>query len=257
MNSFAKRMVPIAALAIAAGPMVMASSASATEGGTTNLVANLTQLNDSGASATARATLSGNRLHITIKSQGMLACAPHAQHIHIGGQNMCPATDAKGKGPSGHLRTTDAAPQYGAVQVSLTKTGDSSAKSALAVTRFPVGDATYERTITLPGNLAAQIRDGKGIVVRHGVDYNGNGKYDGSAKSDLDPKLPAEATDPAACGALKVSQMNQIPSGGVQTGDGSTAGIQDGAALAGGALLVAAGTGGLVLARRRRMQDAR
>jgi len=38
----------------------------------------------------------------------------------------------------------------------------------------------------------------------HGVDYNGNGKYDFSqGKSDLDPSLPAEATDPALCGVLR------------------------------------------------------
>lgn len=256
MNSFTKTMVPLAALALAAGPLAMAGAASAADGDT-QLVANLTQLNNSGASATAQASLTGDQLHITIKSQGMLADAPHAQHLHIGGQNMCPATDAKGKGADGHLQTTDAAPVYGAVQVSLTKTGDTSATSALAVDRFPVGDATYERTITLPSAIAEQVRAGKAVLVRHGVDYNGNGKYDGAAKSDLDPSLPAEATDPAACGVLKVSQMSQMPAGGVETGQGSTAANPEGVVLLGGVLLATAGAGGLVLARRRRTQDAR
>jgi hypothetical protein len=38
------------------------------------------------------------------------------------------------------------------------------------------------------------------------VDYNGNGMYDfkSAGKSDLDPNLPAEATDPATCGVLRV-----------------------------------------------------
>ena len=44
-------------------------------------------------------------------------------------------------------------------------------------------------------------------MVIHGIDYNHNGKYDFSAgKSDLDPSLPAEATDPAACGVLHESK---------------------------------------------------
>ena len=40
---------------------------------------------------------------------------------------------------------------------------------------------------------------------RAGVDYNGNGMYDfaSAGKSDLDPSLPAEATDPALCGVLR------------------------------------------------------
>lgn len=256
MKSFTKAMVPLAALALAASPVVMPGAAWAAEGDT-NLVANLTQLNDSGASASAQGRLSGDQLHLTIKSQGMLAGAPHAQHLHLGGTNMCPATDAKGKGADGHLQTTDAAPSYGAVKVSLTKTGDTSDKSALAVDRFPVGDATYERTITLPSDIAEQVRAGKAVLVRHGVDYNGNGKYDGAAKSDLDPSLPAEATDPAACGVLKVSQMAQMPAGGVGTGEGSTATTPQGAVLFGGLFLATAGAGGLVLARRRGVQDSR
>lgn len=100
----------------------------------------------------------------------MLPGAPHAQHIHIGGQHTCPGNSQKGMGPGGHLRTTDGAPEYGAVQVSLTTSGDTSAKSALAVTRFSVGNATYERTVTLPAAIANQVRAGQGVVVRHGVD---------------------------------------------------------------------------------------
>ena len=37
------------------------------------------------------------------------------------------------------------------------------------------------------------------------VDYNNNGKYDfaGAGPSELNPKHPAEATDPAVCGVLR------------------------------------------------------
>ncbi|MBC7441286.1 MAG: hypothetical protein H7311_01960, partial [Ramlibacter sp.] len=54
--------------------------------------------------------------------------------------------------------------------------------------------------------IADAVRDGKGVVVIHGIDYDGNGKYSFSqpqGASELDPSLPAEATDPVSCGVLK------------------------------------------------------
>ena len=47
------------------------------------------------------------------------------------------------------------------------------------------------------------------------MNHNDNGKYDGDTKSDLDPSLPTEATDPAICGVLAAA-----PAGGVRTGGG-------------------------------------
>ena len=54
--------------------------------------------------------------------------------------------------------------------------------------------------------MARAIRRGEAVVVIHGVDYNDNGTYDfdSAGKSDLDPKLPEEATAPATCGVLRV-----------------------------------------------------
>lgn len=51
------------------------------------------------------------------------------------------------------------------------------------------------------------IRRGDAVVVTHGFDYN-NGEYDkaGAGPSELDPSLPAEATDPALCGRLRIRQ---------------------------------------------------
>lgn len=49
MKTLTRSLVPLAVLAMAADPVVMAGAASAVDGGTTNLVANLTQLNSSGA----------------------------------------------------------------------------------------------------------------------------------------------------------------------------------------------------------------
>lgn len=255
MRTITKRLLPVAAVAAAALPCAAfggpAYAAPASDSGSTTLMANLTQVNDSGAHSTAWGTLQGNQLTLKIKSSGLLAGMPHAQHIHVGGTHSCPGADMKGKGVNGHLRTTDAAGSYGTVKVSLTTKGDTGADSALAVKRFPVGDAMYQRTITLPPDIAADVRAGHGVMVQHGVDYNGNGKYDGDAKSDLDPNLPEEATDPATCGVLKVSQMDGMPQGGAETGSGSTAGVEDRGVLTGGAAAVVLGGGGLFMMRRR------
>ncbi len=192
---------------------------------TVSLSADLTELNGSGASGTATATVRNQRIkHIEVHASGLTPDAPHAQHIHYGEQALheCPtlALDSNG---DGRLNTVEGVPAYGPVVVSLTTTGDTTPTSFLDVTRFPVsesGSYHYSRDnirITkvagtgYPGpdgtgtakEIAESIREGEGVVVIHGVDYNGNGEYDFSAgASELDPNLPAEATDPAACGVL-------------------------------------------------------
>lgn len=126
---------------------------------------------------------------------------------------------------------------------------------ALDVANFPSeGAYTYERSITVDAATAKQIAAGDGVVVVHGVDHDGSGKYDGSVKSDLDPKLPSEATDPAACGELNVAQMN-MPNGGVETGGSDTAGTEYAGSFALGAL--ALGLGGVGFAATRRIKTNR
>ena len=256
MRTTTRPLLAVAVAGLLGAPLLAALPASAAD--TTNLQANLTSLNSSGATATVTGTLTGDQLKLTIDSKGFLANAPHAQHIHLGGMNQCPAADEKGKGANGALQVSDAADSYGMIAVSLTTSGDTSPDSALAVDRFPAGDAQYTNTITVSDDVAQQIRDGKGVVVKHGVDLNGSGMYDGDVKSELDPSLPEEATDPAACGKLVVSQMSSMPNGGVATGGGSTSGSDTGLAV-GGAAAVAAGLGvGAVALRRRSARgDAR
>jgi len=60
-------------------------------------------------------------------------------------------------------------------------------------------------------------------VVVHGVDDNGNGQYDmaGAGASELNPAVPAEATDPAACGLLK--EQHTGPGAPVPSGTGAPA----------------------------------
>lgn len=257
MRTMTRTALPLAALALAVGaPAASATSAHSGDGEWKTYTAHLTQLNDSGASGTAWISLSGDQAKVKITSQGLLKGAPHAQHIHIGAKGTCPTNGQKGTGANGALRVKDAMPQYGMIGTSLTTSGDTSPNSGLAVDRFPTGSGTYERTFDVSDDVAQNIRSGKAVVVLHGVDLNGNGTYDGESKSELDPKLPEEATDPAACGALKTSQMNQMPSGGVQTGTGQQGSSQNMGMIAGGSAAAVAGAGLVVLARRRRTAGA-
>ena len=170
--------------------------------------AQLHQLNHSGVSGKAAVSVRGKRLDVRVTARGLLAKAPHAVHIHYGEQarHECP-TLADDADYDGRLTTLEGVPAYGPVAVSLTTKGDTSPASALAVDRFstaPHGKLHYHRhKIKTSKTVAKAIRDGEAVVVVHGVDHNHNGMYDfGAGKSDLDPKLPAEATNPAACGVL-------------------------------------------------------
>jgi hypothetical protein len=179
----------------------------AAEGTTT---AKVGPLNNSGAHGRAEVVVSGNDLQVVVQVRRLLKDMPHAQHIHFGAKarHECP-TVGDDHDHDHRINTAEGIPGYGPVRVSLTTRGDTSPKSTLAVDRFPTAPdhrVSYERTIKVSEKLADKIARGKGVLVIHGVDYNGNGKYDfaGAGKSELDPSLPAEATDPAACGVLKI-----------------------------------------------------
>ncbi|HEU4338088.1 MAG TPA: hypothetical protein VFR45_12290 [Nocardioides sp.] len=185
-------------------------SAPAASARTVQLDAHLKTLNDSGASGRVHAEFKGHKAHVHIKARGLAKNLPHAQHLHFGAdaRNECPSVfdDANN---DHRLNVAEGVPAYGPILKSLTTSGDTSPKSGLAVDRFPTtprGVEKYERTINFaPGAVLRAIKSGKGVVVIHGVDHNGNGEYDfdGAGASELDPSLPAEATDPALCGVLR------------------------------------------------------
>jgi hypothetical protein len=236
-----------ALLAFGAGPALAASG---------SVHANLESIEGSevDGSGTAMVQVDGRQITVTMAAMGLLADNPHAAHIHFGAdaRHECPDLGDDENG-NGRLNTSEGAPAYGPVVVSLTKTGDTSPDSTLAIDRFDTakgGEISYERgSIKVSTEVANAIADGEAVVVVHGVDHNDNGKYDGKEKSDLDPKLPAEATDPALCGAL-----TNAPHGGMETGFGgaATAGVNSAMiGLGGGAVLAAAGFAA-VAARRSR-----
>ena len=258
--------LPTVIIAAAAFPLLTMSAAGAADG---SAQAELTLTPASpaeGASGTAMVQVSGTTLSYELTLNGLLAEAPHAAHIHFraDARNMCPTEEDNNaealegeEAPETHFTTTEGDPAYGDIVVSLTTEGDTSPDSGLAVDRFGTGDAiSYSRAdVQVSEEVAQAIVDGKAVVVAHGVDYDGDGAFGPADRgmSDLDPALPGEATDPALCGVLTASQMGEMPEGGVETGAGSTAGVENAGLIGVGAL--AAIGGGALLARRRFSTD--
>src|SRR5215208_1363108 len=169
--------------------------------------AHLNPLNRSGAEGHAMLQKEGTKkIETEIHTKGLAPKLPHAQHIHGFKKAVSECPTLAGSGNDNLITTAEVLPSYGPIQVSLTTRGDASPKSALAVDRFPVANAKgtveYERTFTVPSNVAKNL--GKKVIVQHGVDLNDNGRYDFKAagKSELDPSLPQEATIPATCGVI-------------------------------------------------------
>lgn len=239
------KLAPLAFALPIALPLVGAGTAWADGGATANLTPVV--VNGSNGSGTAMVTVKGNTIEFTVAASG-LADGPHAAHIHFGAsaRHECPAVSDE-KDTDGRLSTTEGGPAYGPVVVSLTKTGDTSPASTLAVSRYASGsNIQYMRGgVTVTPQVAAAIEQGQAVVVIHGVKYTG---ARAQAKSDLDPSLPASATDPAICGVLA-----SAPAGGAATGAGGSAPTQNLPLIAAGAaaLAVAAGAG-TVAARRAR-----
>ena len=168
----------------------------------------LNPLNNSGVTGHAVVGVKGTRLHVKYVARNLAEDLPHAAHIHFGddARHECPtvADDTNG---DFRLTTLEGQPAYGPIVKSLTTSGDTSPDSALAVIRFstaPNGTIRYTRVMFSSMAVAKAIKRGEGDVVVHGVDDSNNDKYDfdSAGASDLTKTLPAEATDPAACGVL-------------------------------------------------------
>src|SRR5918994_519202 len=96
--------------------------------------AHLKALNRSGAEGHAILEKEGNKkVETKIHTKGLAPKLPHAQHIHgfKKAVSECPTLAASGS--DNLITTVEGVPSYGPIQVSLTTTGDTSPKSALAV----------------------------------------------------------------------------------------------------------------------------
>ncbi|MBQ0985558.1 hypothetical protein KBZ10_13755 [Streptomyces sp. F63] len=223
-----RRLTVLAALPTAALLTAGASSPVFAESETPAFHLDLEQLNDSGSRGTAMVSLRGNEMTVWIKSEGMVPGQPSAQHLHgstEGRDFVCP-DDSADTNKDGILDNTEATVHYGDINIALTVSGDTdAATSGLAVDRMPVADAngkvSYKRTIEVGQDVVEKIKDLH--IVQHGIDPNGNGEYDfdGAGKSELDPKLPQEATAPTNCGEVKGASVGSVPVGGIETGGGA------------------------------------
>ena len=145
--------------------------------------AQLSSLNNSGASGTARVSVDGNKLTVSVEAQGMVANMPHPQHIHgleDGTQNgTCPPASADTDN-DGIITVPEGAPFYGAI--------------LLPLEDFPSADAngnvSFQKIFTLgEGDIptAQELESLENrVIVLHGL--NNNGEY-----------VP---TIPVACGEL-------------------------------------------------------
>ncbi len=170
-------------------------------------------------------SLTGDSAKFTLQVDGLLAGAPHPAQLYVGAAAACP-TVGQAAAFDGHSSIAYDAASLGSPEVALTTSGDTSAASALAMPRFPTaGNYTYTRTFDVPPSVAAAVKDGKAVLVVHGIDYNANGKYDDVlGVTPGHSALPAEATDPALCGTFVAAQMTaSVPVGSADTGGGSTA----------------------------------
>ena len=202
-NRFGIVLVLVVALSVALASVAFAQGTTAQR----YFKAELNPLNRSGAEGTAILKKEGRQLTTRIFTEDMAPKLPHAQHIHGFEQAVseCPTLAADDNG-DGLVNTAEGLPSYGPIQASLTTRGDTSPESALAVSRFPVANSVgflrYERTFTVPRDVARGL--GRMAIVQHGVDLNHNGRYDfrSAGRSELDPSLPQEATIPANCGVI-------------------------------------------------------
>ena len=156
-------------------------------------------------SGTAAVTLHGDVATFTVDATGLLNGGSHSMHLHAFGEGICPPASAA-KLYSGHLAisTTDGLKYYGPMAAALTLSGDTSMNSMLAFSRYPAtGTIHYQRTITLTTAAANAIRNGNGVIVIHGIDYDHSGHYDNVLnRSELDSAVSQDATAPALCGTL-------------------------------------------------------
>lgn len=249
--------IPAVALgaAVFTGGPAMAATGDSGDSGAMSYQATLGEMNGSGASGTMMITVNGDQATVTENVSGLAEefngdPYPHVQHIHVGGDGMCPTPDADKNG-DGIVDTVEGQPAYGMIATTLSTSGDTSPKAGTDLKVAGMGGSyTYERTFTINADTMAGLKDGNASVVVHGLDPSTLSKDAQDAKSNLVPELPLAATSPTLCGTLQVSQMDGMPNGAPLTGGGSTSSGPDIGLLAlGGGLVLAAG--GAVIARRR------
>ncbi|MEO6627262.1 MAG: hypothetical protein ABIP03_01700 [Aquihabitans sp.] len=207
---------------------------------------------------------------------------PHVQHIHINGQHACPTPAADTNG-DGVISTVEGQPAYGKIGATLSVSGDTSPAAATDVTIAPSGGGfTYSRTITLDPTTLAAVQGNKAVIVVHGLNPANAPAASLTTPNSLGVTLPGAdkelamiGTAPTLCGPLQLQEMATTPAttppttqpstkpaeqitvkpiGGVQTGGGSTSGLQNDALILLGGSFVAAAAMVLIISNRSKTE---
>ncbi|MFI7580011.1 hypothetical protein [Kocuria kalidii] len=223
--------------------------------------AELAPVNGSTAAGSAVVDVTGQEATVTVEVAGAPALFqgapyPHAQHIHIGGQGVCapPTADADGDGV---VSSMEGEPWTGGIGTSLTTSGDTSPASAVAIDRFPAGDAyTYQRTFPVDAATLTALQNGTAVVNVHGADPAALSAAAQAKVNPMAPDLPLASDVPVACGVLAAAQM-AVPDGPADTGV-ETAGTASSAnGLVGTAVLGMLALGAAAVGLRRRAAAGR
>lgn len=255
-----KKSALLAAPALALAALTLpATSATAAEHWSFH--AELAPVNNSTAAGHAAVDVTGQEATVTVEVAGAPALFqgapyPHAQHIHIGGQGVCapPSADADGDGA---VSSMEGQPWTGGIGASLTTSGDTSPASAVAIDRFPAGDAyTYQRTFTVDAATLAALQNGTAVVNVHGADPAALSAAAQAKVNPMAPALPLASDIPVACGVLAPAQM-AVPEGPADTGVEVAASSSDARGLAGAAVLGMLALGAAAVGLRRRTAGGR
>lgn len=246
------------ALAIAAASMTVAPAAAADSW---SFQTQLAPVNNSTAAGSAVVEVTGQEATVTVEVAGAPALFqgapyPHAQHIHIGGQGVCapPSADADGDGA---VSSMEGQPWTGGIGTSLTTSGDTSPASAVAIDRFPAGEAyTYQRTFTVDAATLAALQNGTAVVNVHGADPAALSAAAQAKVNPMAPALPLASDIPVACGVLASAQM-AVPEGPADTGVEAAGSGSDARGLAGAAVLGMLALGAAAVGLRRRTAGGR
>lgn len=162
--------------------------------------------NGSNASGLARLVLDGRTVTASIDARN-LTPGPHVMHIH--GQEQaeaeCPSMDSRDdRVDDGLIDTVEGLDDYGPILATFSRFGGTTPADALALDRAPTagpdGRFSYQRTFTLPADVAADLD--RHHIVLHGHDLNGDGTYPNGPDGSLGAGVPLEAELPVACGEI-------------------------------------------------------
>ncbi|WP_299167391.1 CHRD domain-containing protein [uncultured Arthrobacter sp.] len=242
---------------LAMGLLAMSGAPAMADHATGYYSSTLGQLNGTTGTGSITVDVKGTQATVNLEVSGLAETFmggpyPHVQHLHGLAMGTCP-TPADDENGDGIVSVTEGADRYGAIQTTLSTSGDTSPAAGLDLALGGQGGSyTISRTFELNQETQDALDAGTAVVVVHGLDPATAGVSEEvfNSPSDLNPDLPLGATSPALCGTLVASQMGAMPEGGADTGVEQQTGSNLGMIALGGGLVLAAAAGGTYAVRR-------